>query len=362
MFVAVFAVALATAYAAEIPSYINVCGRKDPNLNKCVADNLQNLQDKICKGLTEMNLPPIEPFIIDRLVLSETGNNKVYLNDIQITGICNYIVKSVDINMDKLNFNMEVFFNRLYLNGTYDIDIRILVPIVHKAPIYLAIASYINVCGRRDPNLNQCIINNVNNLKSKICEGIPELDIPSNDPVVIDELVISDTANTKIYLRDIKVGGLCDFIIKFFHFDLNTLHFNGNISFGLIRANATYDFDVRILVPIAHKGQVYITTDKIDAQVDIDLKVITKAGKKYMYLSKMKLNIDIHGYNAKYDVNERDIGQLTEIINNFIGNNQEEVIKSFKPVLEEVISKRILMVANDIVKHFTYEELFPDRT
>lgn len=97
-------------------------------------------------------------------------------------------------------------------------------------------------------------------MKSKICEGIPELDIPPNDPLVIDELVISDTTNTKLYMRDTKVGGLCDFTIKFFHFDLNRLHFDANISFGLIRMNSTYDFDVRILVPIAHKGQVYITT------------------------------------------------------------------------------------------------------
>ncbi|XP_029677517.1 uncharacterized protein LOC115244200 [Formica exsecta] len=230
------------------------------------------------------------------------------------------------------------------------------------AQVAAEIPSYINVCGRRDPNLNQCIINNVNDLKSKICEGIPELDVPPNNPLVIDELVISDTTNTKLYMRDTKVGGLCDFTIKFFNFDLNTLHFDANISFGLIQMNATYDFDVRILVPIAHKGQVYITTDKVDAQVDIDLKVITKAAKRYMYLSKIKLNVDIHGYDAKYDLNEREFGQLTEIINNFIGNNQEEVIKSFKPVLEEIISKRILLVSNDIVKHFTYEELFPDRT
>ncbi|KAL6428586.1 hypothetical protein ACFW04_007900 [Cataglyphis niger] len=231
------------------------------------------------------------------------------------------------------------------------------------AQVAAEIPSYINVCGRRDPNLDQCIINNVNNLKSKICEGIPELNIPPSDPIVIDELVISNTTNTKIFLRDTKMKGLCDFDIKFFHFDLNTLHFDVNLSFGLMQMNSTYDFDVHILVPLAHKGQVYITTDNVDAQGAIDLKVATKGGKRYMYMSKIKLNLDIKGYNAKYDeLNERELSQLNEIINNFIGNNQEEVIKSFKPVLEEVISKRILLVSNDIVKHFTYEELFPDRT
>ncbi|EFN67288.1 hypothetical protein EAG_06225 [Camponotus floridanus] len=126
--------------------------------------------------------------------------------------------------------------------------------------------------------------------------------------------------------------------------------------------NGTYDFDVRVLVPIAHKGNVYITADNIEAEVDLNMKMITKNSKTYVYLSQIKLNLNIKGYDAKYDLNERDYGQLAEIINNFVGSNQEEVIKSFKPALEEAISKRILLVANDIVKHFTYEELFPDRT
>lgn len=96
-------------------------------------------------------------------------------------------------------------------------------------------------------------------MKSKICEGIPELDIPSNDPIVFDVLVIADEPNNKLYMRDVKVSGLCDFTINFFHGDFDKFHFDARISFGKVQVNGTYDFDVRILVPIAHKGQVYIT-------------------------------------------------------------------------------------------------------
>ncbi|CAL1681948.1 unnamed protein product [Lasius platythorax] len=171
------------------------------------------------------------------------------------------------------------------------------------------IPSYINVCGRKDPNLDQCIVDNVNNLKN-----------------------------------------------------IDKLHFDVKISFGLLQLNSTYDFDVRIVVPIAQKGLVYITTNNVEADVGIDMKVTTKGGKRYMYMSQIKINLDIKEYDAKYDLNEREFGQLNQIINNFIGNNQDEIIKSIKPAIEEVVSKRILLVSNDIVKHFTYEELFPDRT
>lgn len=114
-----------------------MCGRRDPNLNECVADNIKNLRDELCRGLTEMNLPPLEPFNIDKLVLSETPNNKIYLSDIQIMGLCDYIINAVTIDIDKLNFNFGASFNRLHANGTYDIDIRILMPIAHKSSIYI---------------------------------------------------------------------------------------------------------------------------------------------------------------------------------------------------------------------------------
>ncbi|KAM0731165.1 putative beta-carotene-binding protein [Formica fusca] len=241
MFAAVFAFALATAYATEIPSYINVCGRRDPNLNKCVADNIKNLQERICKGLTEMNLPPMEPLNIDRLVLSETDNNKIYLNDVQITGLCSYIVKSVDIDIDKLNFNIEASFNRLYLNGTYDIDVRILVPIAHKAPIY-------------------------------------------------------------------------------------------------------------------------ITADNINAKVTLQAEMTTYKDKKHMYISEIKTSADIKKYDVQYGLKENEISQLGQILGDLIGKNQEEFIQRFTPPLEEEISKWLLKIVNNIMKMYSYDELFPDRT
>jgi len=81
-----------------------------------------------------------------------------------------------------------------------------------------------------------------------------------------------------------------------------------------------------------------------------------------MFISKMTINLDIKGYYIEFDHNQTKLQQLGEIVRNFLGNNQEEIIKNFKPVLEEAISKLIISFANDIIKHFTFEEIFPDRT
>jgi len=224
------------------------------------------------------------------------------------------------------------------------------------------IPSYIHVCGRRDPKIDQCILDNVNNMKSKICEGIPELDIPPNDPFIIKKLVLTDTPEIKLYIRDAEISGLCDFKVTNFSADINNLHYDADIIFAQMRANTTYDFAIQLLVPIARKGHLSITTDNVGAKVTLDFNVVTKNGKRYTYLAKIKINLDVKRYDAQYDVENERLDQLREIIRNFLGQNQKEIIKSLKPALEEAASKQIISIANGIVKHFTYEELFPDRT
>lgn len=123
------------------------------------------------------------------------------------------------------------------------------------------------MCGRKDPKLDQCILENIDNIKDKICEGIPELDVQPSNPFLLDKLVISDTSNTKIAIKDTKVSGLCDFEIKFLHADIDKLHFDVNLLFRRINLNATYDFNVRLLVPIVQTGLVYITTGKSKIEI-----------------------------------------------------------------------------------------------
>lgn len=220
------------------------------------------------------------------------------------------------------------------------------------------IPSYIHVCGRKDPNLDQCILNNVENLKYKICEGIPELDIQPNNPLHLNQLPLLNVSGVYLAVMDTTMMGLCDYDVNFFHVDIDALHFDIDLLFKHIQINGTYDLDLRTLVSIAHKALVYITTDNVGAKVSADMDTVTKNGKKYVFISKMTLNLDIKGFYIEL---ERNQNQLRQIIRNFVGNNQEEIIRSVKPILENVISRWTISLSNNITKHFTYEELFPDR-
>lgn len=97
-------------------------------------------------------------------------------------------------------------------------------------------------------------------MKDKICEGIPELNIPSNNPLFLDELVIIDSPNNKFYIKNSTLIGICGFVVNFFHLDIDKLHCDIDLSFKQFRLNGTYDAHLRLLLPVANKGQFYVTT------------------------------------------------------------------------------------------------------
>jgi spore coat polysaccharide biosynthesis predicted glycosyltransferase SpsG len=101
-------------------------------------------------------------------------------------------------------------------------------------------------------------------MKHKLCAGIPELSVPPIEPIVIDKIVILDSPNSKLRLSNLIINGLCDYNVTSFHMDLEHNRYDLDLSFKHLLINATYDFDVRLLVPIAQKGNVFITTGMWD--------------------------------------------------------------------------------------------------
>ncbi|XP_014470568.1 PREDICTED: uncharacterized protein LOC106742281 [Dinoponera quadriceps] len=228
------------------------------------------------------------------------------------------------------------------------------------AHIAAEIPPYINVCSRRDPNLDRCLLENIKNLKNKICQGMPELSVPPTEPMHMDQIDV-DTDNTKISFTNMYATGFCNYEVQSLHVDLEKQHVDIKIIFKQININTTCSFNVNVTKPVSMKGPIRITTDNVSAKAGIDLSMATEGNKEYVYLSNMDLDLDIKDY--KTDVssfNDGKIVQMQEISQKILGTNRQELLTVLKPNLEKIISKQILTFSNEIVKHFTYDELFPD--
>ncbi|XP_071645963.1 uncharacterized protein [Temnothorax longispinosus] len=240
--------------------------------------------------------------------------------------------------------------------------VALLVFALVTAHVTATLPSYLRPCGRKDPNYDQCIRNSAELLKDKICTGMPELNLPPNEPLIIDKLVVYDTANVKLHLSDVKVYGICDFVINSVHANPDKLHYDFNVNVKALRFDAMYDFNIHILLTqIAHKGILHVTSDNLGVKLGVDYKSTIKNGKTSGYTSKVNLNLNIKTFNFKFDEKEKELVNLHKIFSNIISVNQEEIIKTVKPALEEELSKRVISIFNRVFDRINFEELFPER-
>ncbi|XP_076172810.1 protein takeout [Ptiloglossa arizonensis] len=222
------------------------------------------------------------------------------------------------------------------------------------------VPSYIQVCGAKNPKLDECVINSIQALSQKLKDGIPELDIPSSDPLTIDKVQIADMDNFKAVGSNIRLHGLPSYRINLLHLDLANRTIDIDVQFDEIKLTADYQVNVRILVPIAGHGPITMSTNDVKAKSKLKFKLVNHNGKNYLYFYSMTIRLDVKDYTFNF-VAENFDKTLQEAVHEALGNSHQEILEATRPNLEKAISERCLEMANKICKHFTFDELFPDR-
>lgn len=78
-------------------------------------------------------------------------------------------------------------------------------------------AGYLHICRKSDPNIEECMATSIETLKPYLVEGIPDLDIPSIDPIDIGNLIVSESTRSNglhISAKNIRAFGSSSFKLK----------------------------------------------------------------------------------------------------------------------------------------------------
>ncbi|XP_075145850.1 protein takeout-like [Haematobia irritans] len=113
----------------RLPSFLKVCRRSDPQLNKCARNSLNTLKDRLAYGIPELYIPPLEPLIIPEIKMNQ-DTGAVYLKstyrNVELYGMSKFNVKSFNIDTNKMKFTTVMHFPSLTMNADYDIDGKIM--------------------------------------------------------------------------------------------------------------------------------------------------------------------------------------------------------------------------------------------
>lgn len=120
-------------------------------------------------------------------------------------------------------------------------------------------ASFIKKCSRTDPQLNACLKNSFNSLRPYLTRGIPELGVPSLEPLRIDLLQIENNAGNiriKGLFTNIVNTGAGNFTIKEVRSDLNKLRLDLSLYIPHIQSRGRYEVLGQVLLlPIRSHGE-----------------------------------------------------------------------------------------------------------
>ncbi|KFB38977.1 hypothetical protein ZHAS_00006516 [Anopheles sinensis] len=227
---------------------------------------------------------------------------------------------------------------------------------------FSAIPPYIKVCSRNDPELSRCIIESVNDLKPRLATGkiSGDFQIPPLEPLALSTVNMDRGAEFKATFSDLIVSGASKFRIDNLQANLETLIFDFNIFLPKLTFKGKYDLKIKLLfLNVAGAGDLTGQTENIYARVKVVCEKYIKNGKEYIRVKKQLVRIQIE--NGQFDLKDlfRKDPVLSQVGNQFINENSRLFLDELTPGLERSLAETFRKMANEIIQHSSFEELYP---
>lgn len=109
---------------AELPSFMRICNRNDPELGQCIKDSIQRLLPELTNGIPSIDFPAIDPFAQESNYF-EYKNQQMYgslhIKNAKTYGLSRAQIRDVRASADDGSFRMEVdvYFPKVVTEGKY---------------------------------------------------------------------------------------------------------------------------------------------------------------------------------------------------------------------------------------------------
>jgi len=140
-------------------------------------------------------------------------------------------------------------------------------------------ASFIQVCNQTDPHLGACIRKSIISLRPHLLDGIPELNVPSLDPLFVPEIKITQSGGIQIAaaFKNISITGATKFRLRSVRADVESDKFRMKIWFPALLMKASYDLKGQLLMmPINGNGFCFGNFSDIDGVLSMKMKRVEK--------------------------------------------------------------------------------------
>jgi len=233
-----------------------------------------------------------------------------------------------------------------------------LIPIVKSSDI----ADNLAKCVEVDP-LNTCLRKTLDHdLRTKMKEGIPELNLPKTEPMKVDSVSFQHGKKPvvmKAKFSDVVVTGLSNFTSDYIEADSLTKIFRIGLTVPDIKINGTYQVDGEVFVfPVEGSGKFYTNMKGVTAVGSSTILPTIKGGRKV--LSVNNLNIDFQIQDVKIHMTNLFRGDnelLAKAVNDFLNEHSDKVLNEVRPEIARRMTIFVSRVMNEAFSELPADDL-----
>lgn len=89
--------------------------------------SLDDILPRLPNGIPEMHIPVLEPLHVPHAELDTGATFKATFNDIRIYGLTNFILKNLDMDLNKNSVSLHLLFPFVRTEATYSMKGRLLI-------------------------------------------------------------------------------------------------------------------------------------------------------------------------------------------------------------------------------------------
>lgn len=187
-------------------------------------------------------------------------------------------------------------------------------------------------CNRNDPQINQCVKRSFNHLKPFLGKGLPEINVPPLEPLLVEQMNMDNDAGAvriKARFSDILAKGASNYTIKEVRSDvkvfdlisieifkrikfifltliivhLQKLRFDMRLTIPRVEARGKYEIVGNVLLlPVRSNGEFWAEFSEITAVIKVYGKETTRDEDVFMHIEKLGLDFTVK--NARFKVKD----------------------------------------------------------
>jgi len=219
---------------------------------------------------------------------------------------------------------------------------------------------YLHICRKSDPNLIGCMRKSIETIRPYLIRGIPELDIPSIDPIDIGDLLVSEKTQSngvQITAKNIKSYGSSKYVLR----NLDVVDYGNlytfEVYFPYMYVEGTYDVNGQVLLlPIRGSGK--FAGNFTDCTGNVRLQ-FARTNTDQVQIKKFLIKIKVGRGSIKLFNLFNGEKTLGDAVNAVINENFDVVSQDVIPLVEKALQKTLKRIATKITQNFKYDQVFP---